>query len=145
MMRLLNTVLQEEGANALCKGMNATYYGSVLYGFSYFYTYCALKVKGHDFFEKRNKLPLLYFCSGVVAEYLALLVYFPYETVKVRLQSSSHRYQGLCDGLFHVLKRDGVRFLYRGYFWYASHYSLNYSVQIAMYETCIAHYKKEYP
>jgi hypothetical protein len=35
--------------------------------------------------------------------------------------------------------------LYRGYFWYASHCSLNYSVQIAMYETCIAHYKREYP
>jgi hypothetical protein len=50
MMRLLNTVLQEEGANALCKGINATYYGSVLYGFSYFFTYSSLKVKGHDYF-----------------------------------------------------------------------------------------------
>lgn len=87
MMRLLNNVLQAEGVNAFAKGINATYYGSVFYGFSYFYTYTSLKVIGHDRFERHNKLPLLYFLSGVVSEYAALLLYFPFETVKVRLQS----------------------------------------------------------
>jgi O-antigen/teichoic acid export membrane protein len=86
-MRMLNTVLREEGAKALCQGIGATYYGSAFYGLSYFYTYCKLKVLGHDFFDRHNKMPLLYFLSGVVAEYSALFLYYPFETVKVRLQS----------------------------------------------------------
>ena len=83
-MKLLNNVLKEEGANALTRGINVTYYGSIFYGGSYFYTYPWLKVQGHDFLEKRNSLPILYFLSGVVSEYVALLFYFPFETVKVR-------------------------------------------------------------
>ena len=85
LMRLLNNVLEAEGANAFAKGISATYYGSVFYGFSYFYSYSWLKVKGNDIFEKHNKLPLLYFLSGFVSEYAALLLYFPFETVKVRM------------------------------------------------------------
>jgi hypothetical protein len=46
-MRLLNNVLEAEGANAFAKGISATYYGSVFYGFSYFYSYSWLKVKGN--------------------------------------------------------------------------------------------------
>lgn len=87
MMRELNNVLNKEGANALAKGISATYYGSVLYGFSYFFTYPFLKKKFHEPFEKRNQLPLLYFMSALVSEYLGLLLYFPYETVKVRMQA----------------------------------------------------------
>jgi len=83
-MRLLNNVLKAEGANGLAKGVSATYYGSIFYGFTYFYTYGFLKSKGHDWFEKHNKLPLLYFLSGFIAEYAGLLLYFPFETVKVR-------------------------------------------------------------
>ena len=86
-MRELNNVLHKEGANALAKGISATYYGSVLYGFSYFYTYPFLKKKFHDPFDKRDKLPLLYFMSALVSEYLGLLLYFPFETVKVRMQA----------------------------------------------------------
>lgn len=86
MMRMLNNVLKEEGANGLAKGISATYYGSVLYGMTYFYTYPYLKKKGHAFFEKHNKLPLLYFLCGIVAEYSGLLLYYPFETVKVRFQ-----------------------------------------------------------
>ena len=117
----------------------------MFYGFSYFYTYCSLKKLGHKTFEDNHKLPLLYFLSGIVAEYAALLLYFPFETVKVRMQSESHTYKGLCDGLWHVLRTDGLRYIYKGYFWYASHYSVNYSLQIALYETFIDHYKTNYP
>lgn len=83
-LKLLNNVLREDGANALTRGISLTYYGSIFYGGSYFYTYPWLKVKGHDWFEKRDSLPLLYFLSGYVSEYVALLLYFPFETVKVR-------------------------------------------------------------
>ncbi len=141
-MKLLNNVLKQDGANALWRGVSVTYYGSIFYGGSYFYTYPWLKIKGHDLFERHNKLPLLYFLSGFISEYIALLLYFPFETVKVRFQTQSHRqYNGLLDGLYDVIKTDGIKFIYQGYFWYAMHYSINYSVQIAMYETMIESYK----
>ncbi len=54
MMRLLNNVLRQEGANALARGISATYYGSVFYGFTYFYTYPYLKKKGYRTFEKNG-------------------------------------------------------------------------------------------
>lgn len=49
------------------------------------------------------------------------------------------------DGLIDVAKTDGLKFIYQGYFWYACHYSINYSVQIALYETMIARYKENKP
>jgi hypothetical protein len=42
-----------------------------------------------------------------------------------------------------VLRVDGIRFIYRGYFWYALHYSINYSTQIALFETMVAHCKQD--
>lgn len=44
-----------------------------------------------------------------------------------------------------MLRHDGIRFIYKGYFWYASHYSLNYSIQIALYETFIDFFKENHP
>jgi hypothetical protein len=83
-IKLLNNTLKQDGANALMRGISVTYYGSIFYGGSYFYTYPWFKIQGHDYFEKHDKLPLLYFLSGFVSEYVALLLYFPFETVKVR-------------------------------------------------------------
>ena len=83
-LNMRNNVLKQDGANALTRGISVTYYGSIFYGASYFYTYPWLKIKGHDWFEERGSLPLLYFLSGYVSEYVALLLYFPFETVKVR-------------------------------------------------------------
>lgn len=44
-----------------------------------------------------------------------------------------------------MLRKDGIKYIYQGYFWYALHYSINYSVQIAFYETMVQHYKQKYP
>lgn len=83
-LNMLNNVLKQDGANALTRGISVTYYGSIFYGGSYFYSYPWLKKQGHDWFKERESLPLLYFLSGYLSEYLALLLYFPFETVKVR-------------------------------------------------------------
>ena len=47
------------------------------------------------------------------------------------------------EGLIRLLREDGIRYIYKGYFWYALHYSVNYSTQIALYETVMAHIKRE--
>jgi len=92
-MKQLNIVIANDGANALIRGGSATYYGSVFYGLSYFTTYPYFKTLGNKYLyqsdvgEPSIKSPksLLYFMSGFVSEYLALVLYFPFETVKVRL------------------------------------------------------------
>ena len=65
----------------------------MLYGFSYFFTYPYLKKKFSKTFEKHDQLPLLYFLSGMFSEYLGLLIYFPFETVKVRMQAKHTKYK----------------------------------------------------
>ena len=140
-LKLLDNVLKEEGATALVRGVSATYYGSVLYGGVYFYSYTWLKCKGHEFVSQ-TYLPLLHFCSGFVSEYSALTLYYPFEKIKVRLQTQSHAYyNGLMDGFKDLLKNEGFFRMYKGYFWYALHYSVNYSTQMAIFESQIARFK----
>lgn len=91
LMKQFNAVLKQDGANGFIRGMSVTYYGSIFYGGSYFFTYPWFKVKGKELFysnERQSHPPtLLYFMSGFVSEYIALLLYFPFETVKVRFQT----------------------------------------------------------
>lgn len=146
MMRMLRNVINEEGATALFRGIAATYYGSMFYGFTYFFSYPWLKKKGHDFFSSRNALPLLHLGSGFVSEYLALLLYYPFETIKVRLQTKTYADSvSLIDGIADLARETGLKQMYKGYFWYALHYSINYSVQISLYEYLIATHKRLYP
>lgn len=49
-MKQLNAVITKDGANALVRGASATYYGSIFYGGSYFYTYPYFKMKGAELF-----------------------------------------------------------------------------------------------
>ena len=146
MIRMLRNVINEEGAKALFRGITATYYGSTFYGFSYFFSYPWLKKQGHDFFASRNALPLLHLGSGFVSEYLALLLYYPFETIKVRLQTKTYANSvSLLEGMALLAREKGIKKLYKGYFWYALNYSINYSIQISLYEYLIARHKRLYP
>lgn len=137
----MSKVFTQDGMNALCRGWSVTYYGSIAYGASYFFMYPWLKVKGSQLTKKKEYLPFVYFLSGMIAEYGALLIYFPFETVKVRIQSSSTEYLGLTDGLADIYRKEGISKMYKGYFWYAMHNGLNYSVQITFYETIMKYIK----
>ena len=92
MIRMLNTVLREEGALGLVKGFSASFYGSFFYGFSYFHIYIWAKLYGYEYFNERNKLPLLYFLSAAISEVCGLTLYYPFETIKVRYQTKFHHY-----------------------------------------------------
>lgn len=82
-------MIAKDGATALVRGASVTYYGSIFYGGSYFYTYPWFKKRGNEMFygddlNKEKSRSMLYFMSGFISEYIALLLYFPFETVKVR-------------------------------------------------------------
>jgi len=82
-MKQMNKTITQEGATALIRGWSVTCYGSIFYGGTYFFAYPFLKLKLSQKFP--DHLPIVYFVSGFISEYTALLLYFPFETVKVRI------------------------------------------------------------
>ena len=44
-----------------------------------------------------------------------------------------------------MLRHEGLTFIYKGYLWYACHYAINYSIQIALYESVIDRLKADHP
>lgn len=65
----------------------------------------------------------VHFCSGMLAETLACIVYVPVDVVKERLQvqgvsgetSQRHQYNGSMDALRKILKTEGLTGIYTGY------------------------------
>lgn len=147
MIKMLDEVLKNEGLRGLVKGISATYYGSIYYGATYFFLYAKIKDYGHEHFIHSHRAPMLYFLSALLADMTALLVLYPFETIKVRFQTKHHHYQykGVCDGLLHLLRHEGLEYIYKGYFPYALNYGINYSLQMTMYETIIRYLKEKHP
>lgn len=81
--------------------------------------------------------------SGCISDFLSLVFYYPFETVKVRFQTKSHHYQyeGLLPAFKHLFLEEGPRKLYRGWLPYALNYTINYSIQITIYEMMMARLK----
>ena len=99
---LLKSLLNEKGPKGLLSlfaGVNATFYASTLGGIVYFTLYKTSKswIKkiwktskpGNDTFGSF----LRYFVSAIMAEIVALTVYFPFELIKTRIQTSNHIYK----------------------------------------------------
>jgi hypothetical protein len=130
MLKLVGETIKKEGATALFRGISSTFFGSIIYGLFYFHLYPFIKTTFHDSFEQRNALPLLYFMSGCISDFLSLIIYYPFETIKVRYQTKFHHYQydGLVSAFSHLFKEEGPRKFYKGWLPYALNYTINYSI-----------------
>ena len=130
MLKILNETIKKEGTLALYRGVSVTFFGSIIYGFFYFHFYPLLKMTFHDFFERKGALPLLYFASGCISDFLSLIIYYPFETIKVRFQTKHHHYQydGLMAAFVHLFRQEGPRKFYKGWLPYALNYTINYSI-----------------
>lgn len=142
-LKLINETIKREGTTALYRGFSSTFFGSIVYGFFYFHFYPFFKTTFHTVFEKRNALPALYFLSGCISDFLSLLIYYPFETIKVRYQTkhSHYQYEGLLPAFKHLLFQEGPRKFYRGWLPYALNYTVNYSIQITIYEMMMSRMK----
>lgn len=70
------------------------FYGSVICGFIYFAFYKFLKNYFREHFEEKGGNPaLLFFGASFIAEFITLLVYYPYDLVKCRLQSKNYHFK----------------------------------------------------
>jgi hypothetical protein len=76
---------------------------------------------------------------------LALTVFYPFDMIKVRLQTSNHlfKYKGLKDAFTRIFYQDSTPFgLYIGLPMYMVTYISNFTLQLTLYEVLTARYKK---
>lgn len=78
-------IFKTEGINGFFRGYSATFYSSIISGFVYFYIYKHLKLFLKDKIDNPNYLTMIYAAASWTAESFALLVYYPYELVRVRM------------------------------------------------------------
>ena len=65
-------------------------------------------------FGDDSHMAWVFFCSAFVSEFLTLLVYYPYDLIKCRLQSRSYKfkYNNLVHAFRKEFKQGGIRGLY---------------------------------
>jgi hypothetical protein len=93
---------------------------------------------------------MIYLFSSIVAEVLALLLYYPYEIVKVRMvaKNDQYQYRSIPDAFKKMYNTNGLRGMYAGSQAFLVNYVLSYSIQMVIYETYMdlkkANWGKEY-
>jgi hypothetical protein len=105
---MMKRVFKEDGLAGFYKGFSASYYSAIISGFIYFYLYKAVKVHLIEHFHPTSEvmLTLTYATSSTIAEVISLILYYPYEMIKVRLMTKNHiyRYFSVGDAFKKILK-----------------------------------------
>ena len=75
----------------------------------------------------------------------ALGIYYPYELVKVRFLTKNdiYKYEGVCDAMRKIVKKDSVPGLYKGLCTFFLTYMGQYTFQMTVYELIIDWYIKK--
>jgi len=71
---MANKIYQKEGVIGFGRGFSAAFYGSVIYGFTYFCIYKILKTKFKDYFDGAVDLAIVYLLASFTTEVLSLSV-----------------------------------------------------------------------
>lgn len=84
---MLKMNLKSYGPYGVYRGFTTSYYSSTTAGFAFFAFYKGLKSKMKDKFKPKNQFEcsIIYTFSSIVAEALSMIIYYPYEIVKVRM------------------------------------------------------------
>jgi hypothetical protein len=78
----------------------------------------------------------VFFLASFVAEFFTLLVYYPYDLIKCRLQSKNYffKYQNLPHAFSKEIREGSLLSLYRGSVPFLATYCLFVSTQFTIYE-----------
>ena len=90
-MSMVRKIYQAEGIYGFSRGFSAMFYGSVICGFIYFSSYKFLKTYFKDHFE--DNIAAMVFVASFIAEFFTLIVYYPYDLIKCRLQSKNYHFK----------------------------------------------------
>lgn len=117
---MVRTIYKSEGIYGFYKGYSASYYSSILYGYLYFYIYKGLKVHLKETLHPNStsSYAFIYASASTIAELLALIIYYPFELVKVRFltKNDKYGYNSVSDAFVKILRKDSAPGLYRGVF-----------------------------
>jgi hypothetical protein len=128
----------------LFKGINAVVYGYTFSSLLYFYAYISFKESWHSHLNTDLTLvQTLYtsFFSSAAAEMCALWLYYPFDLIKTRMQTSNHTYMyhNLADAFIKIWQpqdnkiKKASRF-YSGMSLYGLTYTSFIAVEFATYE-----------
>jgi hypothetical protein len=138
-MQMLRTVYNHYGPYGIYRGFTTSYYSATIAGFAFFGIYKGLKVKMREVFKPRTQAQcsLIYTVASIVAEGLSMIIYYPYEIIKVRYiaKNDIYQYRGITHGLASIFKQEGFIGLYRGYNFFLVNYVGSYSIQLVFYES----------
>jgi solute carrier family 25 protein 38 len=110
----VRAIYTKEGLFGFGRGFSACFYGSIFCGFYYFYLYKNIKNILFGHFGENSNHSMIYLSSAMISEMLTILVHFPYDMVKCRLQTKNYhfKYKNLFHAFSKELKNNGVRSLY---------------------------------
>jgi hypothetical protein len=92
-LNMVKKIYTKEGISGFTKGFSACFYGSIACGFLYFSLYKLFKQVFRDLFGSTYNIAWTYFAASFVAELFTLLVYYPYDLVKCRMQSKNYEFK----------------------------------------------------
>jgi Mitochondrial carrier protein len=129
-MKIVQKIYAKEGIKGFSKGFSACFYGSVFCGFIYFSLYKMFKGYFKEFFDPSTNVAAVYFVASFVAEFFTLLVYYPYDLIKCRLQSKNYffKYRNLPHAFRKEISEGSIFSLYKGSFPFLVTYCLFVSV-----------------
>jgi hypothetical protein len=78
-------IYKKEGMYGFGRGFSACYYGSIFFGFTYFFLYKFIKQKEIEVFGHDINPTVMVLTASVIAEIITLLVCFPFDLIKCRL------------------------------------------------------------
>ena len=142
--QMVEQIVTKEGWGKFFVAINATFYASLFGGFIYFSLYKLMKSRlktGKESGESFSSFPR-YFMSAITAEMAALTVYFPFELIKTRLQTSNnvYKYASLLDAFRKIINTSfdprtwDPKALYSGSLPYFAMFTLYTTVQFSCYE-----------
>jgi hypothetical protein len=86
---MAKSIWKAEGPRGFCHGFSACFYGSAAAGFCFFMTYKKLKGYLKDNYGHLMNEGLCELFAGLGSELLFVWLWFPFDLLKVRLQSAN--------------------------------------------------------
>ena len=142
-LSMFRDIVKYEGVRGFTKGIQASFYGSIIYGFTYFYLYKQFKEKYKKYIGDCSAK--MFMISSCLTQMLALWVFYPFDMIKVRLQTSNDifKYKGLKDAFKRIWhQHSSPKGLYAGFPVYMCTYISNFTLQLTVYELMTAELKR---
>lgn len=101
---MVHTIYSSEGLYGFSKGFSAAFYGSIFCGLIYFSLYKLFKQHIKEWLGETYNIAWTFFLASFAAEFFTLLVYYPYDLIKCRLQSKNYFFK--YKNLVHAFRKE---------------------------------------